>query len=104
MRTLPPILEKYGGLTRFILYLALSIWSAALFAFCVIRLVYTETPRNEPSLNGGQPFYGTLIPYLSTRSGLWSDIANILLDPVVVELLASAFLSECFSLLVYVSF
>ncbi|KAG9056831.1 hypothetical protein FS842_009425 [Serendipita sp. 407] len=68
-------LGRFGPITRFILYCLFLLWSILLLVLCIARLAYTDRRRNEPSLNGGAPFY----------------------DPSVVELLVCAFLGIVFS-------
>lgn len=66
--------ERFGAVTRLGLYLAFILWSILLFFLCIARINYTDHRRNEPSLNGGAPFY----------------------DPSVVELLVCSMLGMAF--------
>ncbi|KIM20485.1 hypothetical protein M408DRAFT_307690 [Serendipita vermifera MAFF 305830] len=71
------VFENYGGQARCILYVVLAVWSFILFCTCCSRLGYTSHWRDEPSLNGGRPFY----------------------DPCIAELLVASILGEIFSLM-----
>ena len=52
-------LAKAFRFYRRVFYPILMFWSGGLLAFTIIRLVYTVTPRDEPSLFDGKSFYGT---------------------------------------------
>lgn len=91
-----PLFERYGGLIRIILYFVFLLWATLLFFLCIARLNYTSNFRDEPSLNGGLPFYGAFsVVLLSNATSEYS------IDPCVVELLVAAITGMAFAIFMY---